>query len=280
MTAAPRSAPGTPPPATDDSVDEARRGECSPASAICPIRSALRPCTRSVPFSRSVAATPALRSAASSASSSRGLDADRLRRGGRWARSSGALHDQPAAVDDHDAVDRLRDLREKVARDEVRSCPARRTRGGSRAASARPRGRAVRGLVQHREARVAEQGRGESRGAGACRARAASRGVRSVVEVDERQHLFDAARASGRRCEDSQCRAPCAPDAGRPSSSTAPTRFPGRSRLGVTARRRRCSRPRSARPDRAASAASSSCRLRSGPRKPVKDPAQGRATGP
>ena len=83
---------------------------------------------------------------------------------------TGPCCDEPAAVDDDDVVDGLRDLGEHVARDEHRAALGGHRRAGSRAASGCPAGR---GRWRARRGRAPAGRRAASRrarAAGACRA--------------------------------------------------------------------------------------------------------------
>ena len=176
------------------------------------------------------------------------------------------LPHQPAAMDDHDLVDGLSNLREDVARDEDRA-PLRRERAQKVAEPADAlRIEAVRRLVEDEHLRVAEQRRGRARGADASRASSPSHGddrprpsSTSASTSSTRDLGMPPASARTRRWLRPE-RPGCASNVSR----SAPTRFSGSVELAVrTAEDRRSSRRRPDEPeDRPAS--SSTSRRRSG----------------
>ena len=108
------------------------------------------------------------------------------------------MQHQPTSVDDHDAVDCLRDLRENVARDEDGP-----TLRGERAQELpqppHPLGvEPVGGLVQHQQLGVAEQGRGETEALAHAQREGLHSASGNVVEIDEPEHLGDPARGQSR----------------------------------------------------------------------------------
>ena len=85
----------------------------------------------------------------------------RLPAGAAGQLADGALGDEPAAADDHDVVDGLRDLGEHVAGDQHRAALGGAARAGSRAASGCPAGRGRWRARRGPAPRVAEQRAGE-----------------------------------------------------------------------------------------------------------------------
>ena len=176
------------------------------------------------------------------------------------------LLDQPAAVDDHDAVDRLRDLGEHVARDEDRAAL-----GGERAQEvAQPpdpgRVEAVRRLVEHEHLRVAEQRRREAEALPHPERVALDAPLRAPRSARRARAPPRRASAAGRPRRPARAGGcgPSGPGWTSLASSTAPTRWSGRSSSPVRDAEDGRAVPRPGGRGRGSSAAWSTCRRRSG----------------
>jgi hypothetical protein len=138
--------------------------------------------------------------------------------------------DELPTVDDHDIVDRLRHLREDVARDEnPPAFPGERAEEVTEPADSL-RVEAVRRLVEHEHLRIAEKSAGEPQSLAHAERVALHAPASRRAHVDHREDLVDAPPrdAPGER-EHSQVVAPVRPGGASKVSSSTPTRRTGSS---------------------------------------------------
>jgi hypothetical protein len=102
------------------------------------------------------------------------------------------VHDEPAGIDHHDLVDRLRDLGEHVAGEQDSTAlRGERTQEVTQPAHAL-RVQAVRRLVQNQDLGVTDQGTGETQALLHSEREASGPPIRRRTEVDELQEVVDA----------------------------------------------------------------------------------------